>query len=216
METWTLVLSAIAAVTATGVFMWGWADRPRLSWAIREFPTALYDGSSRTQISVLEIYAEGSGVAHSVHLKAIGCELHQMDYDPQGPGQDDPFAMQMTSASPPLVIQVWHPDDDSPRALEIRWTNLRPPRAHGFRLDLLTHRAWRWQWRLKSVRVRRWVPIRTDGDWVPFYPRLRHSIPATDPAALVAAPVPTLRKRAGRALRALRGQWDRIRPFGRR
>lgn len=184
MDGWTLFLAAVAAVSGVALLAWEWIDRPRLSWAIRERrPLATHDGSpARLAKVALEIFADGSGVAHGVHVAAVGCSA-----EPPGAldqWDDDLSAMQMTSSSPPIHVMVSLPDDDGPVALEIHWTKMRPHRAMGFRVDLAGYQTFNWRWHWTSLRWRERRLVRLRGRWVPSKSHLRHSIPKTDRASL--------------------------------
>jgi hypothetical protein len=93
--------------------------------------------------------------------------------------------MMMTSSSDPLEVGVKMPIDDSPAAIEILWTQMRPSRERGILVSLREHQvSWDWRWQWRSLRWRGWRLRRTMGTWVRRRRYTTPGIPTTDPKVL--------------------------------
>jgi hypothetical protein len=172
-DVWTLFLSAVAAISGVAILAWAWLDRPRLSLALYE--NELLDEGRR----VLELYAEGRGVLHSVSVSGVDCVLMT----------DKVFAMQMSADSQPLRFEVLEPEEVSRAAIIIVWTRQRPYQHQGLTIGLAEGRpAWDWRWRWTSLRWRNRRLARVAGHWVQRIPQPRPAIPrGSHPEGLGAA-----------------------------
>jgi hypothetical protein len=190
---WMLALSAIAAVSATAVLVWQWIDRPLLGWSVRErsrhWPAADDAGPLRTADDLhaahevtVSVGVVGQSTAYGVELRFVDCSLRSAPHGVEG--------FDLSAGSEPVELRVAVPEGAQPALLEVVWTQVRPRRKMGLRVDLrdLSSRDWHWKWSWKSLRLAGWRLQRTGGRWVehrgPRRPGIPHTgSPPTEPSA---------------------------------
>ncbi|MEV0535495.1 hypothetical protein [Kitasatospora sp. NPDC050463] len=195
MDWWTLAFAAVAAAAALAAARWGWLDRPQHGWNIRrtrepelDERTEGTEGSEtyRKQKTTFAVRAVGTAVAHNVEVRVAGALTYKSKAGSRM------YQPSMGAGSRPIVFDVWLSDTtDSKLYIEILWTQLRPYRQLGERIEAesLAWEKWRWNWNCICLRRRSgggwWTarPVRTSGRWVPTRRRARAEIPVTTEAS---------------------------------